>query len=569
MARTAKRYLGKTGESTPLTKSYKTAIYARLSVDRDCKKSESIENQLEIIKGYIQEHPELKNYKEYIDKGYTGTSFDRPGFNELMDDIKDGRINAIIVKDLSRFGRNDLETSNLLETILPFMQVRFISVNDRYDSSEGVSSNKALELALKNLVNDMYAKDISRKVYSAKRRNMNDGRYIAKEAPYGYKIDRESVNRSLVIDEEAAEVVREIYRRAGEGYCYRSIVSFLNMEGYSIPGEYKKTGSIIDRSDKRKGWRIGTLSNILSNPVYTGTLIQGKRTSKLFEGEIVHKTDAADWVVMENAHEPIISKEEYERVRNIIEAKLKKSTFLSDRGSNLMIKPNKYKKILFCGKCGSPLQMASEIRTRNGIEYRNYYFFCARGDEKSKNRACGVRITEKTLDRILYDNLVDIASGIINNSADKRKNITDFVTATEDILRKGEAEYKRAYCSLKQKIQGEKLDMSVIYGKYVDGLLSREEFISEQSRREITIRDMEANLNDMESNYEESKRQVESVIRWCLSLIRGKKRKKVDLSAELLDELVKEVRVFPEHVIEVDIPIRKPESNFLKGGDEV
>ena len=568
MARTAKRYLGKSEESNYSTKLYKTAIYARLSVDRDCKKSESIDNQLEIIKGYIQEHPELKNYKEYIDKGYTGTSFDRLGFNELMDDIKDGRINAIIVKDLSRFGRNDLETSNLLETILPFMQVRFISVNDRYDSAEGVSSNKALELALKNLVNDMYAKDISRKVYSAKRRNMNDGRYIAKEAPYGYKIDRESVNRSLVIDEEAAEVVREIYQRAGEGYCYRSIVSFLNMEGYSIPGEYKKTGSIIDRSEKRKGWRIGTLSNILSNLVYTGTLIQGKRTSKLFEGEKVHKTDETDWIVMENAHEPIISKEEYERVRNIIEAKIDKSTFISDRGSNLMIKTNKYKKILFCGKCGSPLQMASEIRTRNGIEYRNYYFFCARGDEKSKSRACGVRITEKTLDRILYDNLVDIASGIINNSADKRKNITDFAAATEDILRKGEAEYKRAYCSLEQKIQGEKLEMSGIYGKYVDGLLSREEFISEQSRRESSIRDMEANLNELGSNYVESKRQVESVIRWCLSFIRGKKRKVVDLSAELLDELVKEVRVFPEHVIEVDIPIRRPESILMEGGDE-
>ena len=406
MARTAKRYLGRS-KNTSGTKLYKTAIYARLSVDRDSKKSESIDNQLEIIKGYIQEHPELTNYKEYIDKGYTGTSFDRPGFNELMDDIKDGRINAIIVKDLSRFGRNDLETSNLLETILPFMQVRFISVNDRYDSAEGVSSNKALELALKNLVNDMYAKDISRKIYSTKRRNMNDGKYVGREAPYGYKIDSKSDNRSLVIDEEAAEVVREIYRRAGAGYSYRDIVVYLNLEGYSVPGEYKKTGSIIDRSDNRKGWRIGTLSNILSNPVYTGTLIQGKRTSKLFEGEKVHKTDEADWVVLENAHEPIISKDEYERVRNVIEAKLKNSTFSSDRGSNLMIKPNKYKKILFCGICGSPLQMASEIRKRNGIEYRNYYFFCTRSDEKSKNRACGVRITEKTLDRILYDNLVD------------------------------------------------------------------------------------------------------------------------------------------------------------------
>ena len=113
--------------------------------------NETIDNQLEIIKGYIQEHPELKNYKEYIDKGYMGTSFDRPGFNELMDDIKDGRINAIIVKDLSRFMRNDLETSNLLEMIFTFMQVRFISVNDRYDFAKGVSSNKALELSIKIL----------------------------------------------------------------------------------------------------------------------------------------------------------------------------------------------------------------------------------------------------------------------------------------------------------------------------------------------------------------------------------------------------------------------------------
>lgn len=221
-----------------------TALYARISVEQANRPNTSIESQLDIMKTFLRDHPELSHYREYTDSGFSGTNFDRPAFTRMMEDMKDGRINCIIVKDLSRFGRDYLETTNYLEIILPFLGVRFISVNDHFDSDAVNNENKALEIALKNLVNDMYAKDVSKRVSVARRQEMERGRFTGSNAPYGYHINKEDPLRHYLIDEPAAEVVRGIYRMAAEGTPLRKISLVLQERNLSIPGQYLRTGHL-------------------------------------------------------------------------------------------------------------------------------------------------------------------------------------------------------------------------------------------------------------------------------------------------------------------------------------
>jgi len=246
--------------------SYSVALYARLSVDIKDRQTESIENQIPILCNYISNKQELSKAYEYVDRGFTGTNFNRPDFNRMMQDVKDGKINCIIVKDLSRFGRDYLETGNYIETILPFMGERFISVDDHFDTGHEKNENKALEISIKNLVNDMYAKDISKRVSCVRLQEMTRGRFTGSNAPYGYKVDETDSLRKFIVDPLAADVVRKIFEMAYNGESMREISNYLQEHNYSIPGQYLKIGHIYQESgDETKKWNLGTISNILNN----------------------------------------------------------------------------------------------------------------------------------------------------------------------------------------------------------------------------------------------------------------------------------------------------------------
>ena len=232
MARKAERYnaiAGRNGAkdstvaSTSTRKQYSVALYARLSVEKDGCKSDSIESQFMIMENFIKDKPELSQYQKYFDRGVSGTTFTRPDFVRMMDDVKAGKINCIIVKDLSRFGRDYLETGNYIETILPFLGVRFISVNDHFDTVEGCNGNKGLGISLMNLVNDMYAKDVSKRITTAFESCMERGSVLG-NAPYGYDRIKDDNGYRLVIDEPAAEIVRKIFAMAKKGMRDRKSV---------------------------------------------------------------------------------------------------------------------------------------------------------------------------------------------------------------------------------------------------------------------------------------------------------------------------------------------------------
>ena len=283
----------KLSEQTPKVKThdFSVALYIRLSKEDSGKNNQNtVENQKALLEDFVKDKPDMKVVDIYIDNGFSGTNFERPAFQKMMEDAKRGKINCIIVKDLSRFGRSYLEAGNYLEKIFPFLNIRFISVTDHFDtfavnsSEDGRGVANGIEIPLKNIINEVYAKDISRKVGSAIEIQKREGRYGGGVAPYGYKKSN-TVKGKYEVDEEAAEVVRYIFRLRSEGYGYCSIVKILNEKGIKSPSAYRYEKGIV-RNEKGSNvlWKIYAIEDMLRDEVYLGNMVRGKTHSAMHKG---------------------------------------------------------------------------------------------------------------------------------------------------------------------------------------------------------------------------------------------------------------------------------------------
>ena len=326
MARTKNRHRSQSEIGTEVAngteKIYIAGIYTRLSQERkeDYRdKSNSLEMQEELC---IKEATEkdIKVFRVYKDYEYSGTNFKRPGFLEMMEDVRIGRINCIIVKDLSRFGREYLEISNYIEKVFPFLGVRFISVNDNLDTKDGIKSDKSYEIAIKNIFNDLYAKDISKKVKASKEVKMKQGSFIGAMAPYGYKVNKIDGKRVLVIDEKVADVVRLMFHLASQGKSNIQIARELT-ETYTTPAEYKRTGKVFKDKEDIKQWDTSYISKILSDEVYIGNLIQRIHSNRNDLNLKSKFRDKEEWIITENTHKGLIDKITFENIREIKEKK--------------------------------------------------------------------------------------------------------------------------------------------------------------------------------------------------------------------------------------------------------
>ena len=297
-------------------KIYKTAIYVRLSVEDIRKKiSDSIGTQKAMLLQYIETQPNLQLYKIYEDINYTGTNFNRPGFTKMIEDIQSGTVNCIIVKDLSRFGRNFEETGRYLEHVFPFLQIRFISVNDSYDSLTATLDETTLIVPLKNLLNEIYAHDISKKSQSSFKLKQKRGEVCGAFAPYGY-IKR---GTSLIIDEKTAPVVKQIFMWVTEGYSDNAITQNLNALKIAPPGRYlfEKGLAKSKKHEDTTFWYKSAVKRISENLTYTGILAQGKYQSNFLNGGGIIKKNSTEWIVRENTHKAIIEKELFDKVQKI------------------------------------------------------------------------------------------------------------------------------------------------------------------------------------------------------------------------------------------------------------
>ena len=389
----------------------KTAAYCRLS--RDDEQSESIANQRLLIESYINSHSEFELTDVYEDDGVTGMTYDRVAFLRMMRDIDAGRINAIIVKDLSRIGREQIETLNLIKREFILKNIRFIAITDDYDSFDRASDS--LSTSVKLLLNDYYCADISKKVRSAQKAKRERGDFIGSHAPYGYIKDPENKNR-LIIDKTAAMVVKKIFSLYISGYGKQAIARILNAEGIPNPTVYKQNilGQNYKNSNrlfKTSGWTYTTIHKMLQSRVYIGDTVQHRSEIRAYN---IHKKTAlpqAKWCIVENTHKPIIDKADFENVQRLL--KTKAST--PDMTRNI----SKYTGLFFCKDCGRAMNKYLSRKKKDGTRY--IAFKCATYSHYGKS-ACTIHsIREDELDSIILDRINKILKDAID------KNISEYI----------------------------------------------------------------------------------------------------------------------------------------------
>ena len=366
MARTSRKKLNPSSAAPVLENAaaiFRAGCYARLSLeDNGRDDSDSLENQLNLLEQFAAQNPELEIIDTYIDNGATGTNFERSEFGRLMEDVRSGRINCILVKDLSRFGRNYVETGQLLDIVLPALGVRFIAVNDSLDTLDASSAQK-LDVRLKNLINDYYARDISRKECSAMKSKRLRGEYIGNYAPYGYLKDPKDKNH-LIVDPVTAPTVRMIYQWRDQGMKYGAILKRLNELDIPSPGRYRFENGIITNNNKKGAgllWTRHAVTILLSNELYIGNMVQGKSSSCLHQGVAFHWTQPHEWDRVENTHEPIVDRELFQRVQCFNEEERQRHLSSINRYPELEKAENPYGKKMVCGSCGRVIKLYRNI----------------------------------------------------------------------------------------------------------------------------------------------------------------------------------------------------------------
>ena len=386
--------------SNNLSKTYLCGGYLRLSKeDEDIAKSEtlqsnSIENQKEYIEDYLQSKPEIRVVDFYIDDGYSGVNFDRPDFQRMLQDIKDKKINCVIVKDLSRLGRNYIEVGKYIERLFPFLGVRFIAINDNFDSADDAALSNNIIVPFKNLINDAYCRDISIKIRSHLEVKRKRGEFIGAFPVYGYM--RGEDKNKLIVDPCAAEIVKEIFAMKMEGMSQQAIADELNRLGVLSPAEYKKEqGSgykTVFQTHSRAKWTAVAVLRVLTNEVYMGTLIQGKESTPNYKVRVREKKPKEEWIRVENAHEAIISRTDFELISDI----LQKDTRVSTGKSAVSV----YSGYLVCADCGCSM-VRKKVRS-GSLEY--VYYVCS-GNKKDKDICSSHRISENTLNMAITKTL--------------------------------------------------------------------------------------------------------------------------------------------------------------------
>jgi DNA invertase Pin-like site-specific DNA recombinase len=431
---------------------YETALYVRLSVlDSGKNDGETILNQQELLEQFVATRPELTLKKVYVDNGETGVDFVRPAWNDLMSECRAGKINCIVVKDLSRVGRNYIETGEYLDKILPLLGVRLIAVTDNYDN-KNLTNGEQLVANLKNLVNDIYAKDISRKVSAALHTKQKNGDFIGSHAAYGYLKVSESKN-AIAVDPETAPIVRQIFNWKADGAGNAQIARRLNNADIPSPTRYRLLKGIFkDKRFNKCLWQVHTIITILKNPVYLGNMVQGKHIGSLCEGKTRTRAKADDWVIVEGTHEAIIEQELFDRVQALMaqrstQFKASQGKFAHFEKPELLLKG-----LLFCADCGRPLYRYKSVT--GGGKYCDWIYLC-RNSEILKT--CPQKyIHEPDLNGAVYDTIrTEIQkcaniSGIIeklNRESSHKKRLERFDNEIED----AEREIKRI-ASLRQAV---------------------------------------------------------------------------------------------------------------------
>lgn len=508
-------------------KVWNAALYIRLSVEFNGQRGDSLETQKKIMESFAALHPDIQVSGIYTDNGITGRTFERAAFQQMLADIEDGKINCIIVKDLSRLGRSTIDTGYYIEKYFPVRQVRFIAVNDQYDSEANQNNGEHIILPFKNMVNEAYAADISRKVRSQTRQSMKSGNYIGARPPYGYRKDPENCHK-LIVNEETAPAVRDIFQWAADGVSLNRIATQLNEQGIITPGFYLVKCGLIKpgRLMGSGNWQTWTVTKILADEVYVGDMVQGKTKT------IGHKqvpTEPEEWIIVRDTHEPLISRELFEKVQEL----RRRAAAKSKDQVNIPYTENVLRGRIFCGHCGKNLH-----RKRSHGEY---FFHCISNGRIAKNYCPGVCLKETDLFNIILAYIMKEAETVIGN--DLRLKEQDPRIAERKAS--AEKERKRLLASVEQN----RSFLRSLYENLVTGILTSGEYVELKQDYESRITADIAQAQTLEEYQKELDKQLHqfSSLAQKLTGINGS----TELTARLVDELIEKIIVRDQQDIEI------------------
>lgn len=508
------------------------ALYIRLSVEDNKRRGCSVENQKLVLNDFLADKPDFVVYDTYIDNGATGTNFHRPGFQQMLSDIEAGHIDCVIVKDLSRLGRNSIDTGYYIEQYFHTHNVRFIAVTDQFDTADPGSLHSGIMLPLKNMINEAYALDIGRKIKAQARQAMKDGDYIGARAPYGYRKDPDNCHK-LLIDEDTAPVVRQIFEWAHGHVALNRIVRNLNEMGITAPSHYKKsTEEITSPGLIGSGkWQTRTVMKILESEVCTGDLVQGK--TKIVDHQQV-KAGKDNLIIARRTHEPIISYELFTAVQEYRKQICEESRAVPKRPYT----PNIFKGKVFCADCGRSLHRQRAER-KKGPDV--YWFHCLTNSRVAKDSCKGVMMQETEL--------IATVTAILEKELSVALGMSLPLFQLEAKQKKDKDRLKTQMSARRQETERKRRLIRGLYENFVQGILTNEEYFELKADYEESIRTLSGEIEALEKDMD----ALDSRLVRYRAMEKDAKSLTQDhaLTAELIDRLIERIEIDHERNIHV------------------
>ncbi|MDK9711214.1 recombinase family protein [Acidaminobacter sp.] len=502
---------------------YVIALYIRLSLEDSKYDSMSIDNQRIALREYAESLSGVGDIEilEFVDNGYSGTNFERPAVQELLELVREYKIDCVIVKDFSRFGRNSIEMGYFIEQVFPLFRTRFISIGDGYDSINYKEDTGGIEVAFKYIIGEYYSKDLSEKSKSAKYAKMRRGEYRCKTCPYGYKSGKD---KQMEIDDEAAEIVKMIFDLSLAGKTAYQIVETLYNKKIPTPGEYKAArGNTAHDTTKTNGiWQRATVLRILEDERYTGTYILGKRTVKEIGGNKSRLKDKSEWFTIPDSHPAIISKETYDKVQ---------SKLRHCKNDKKVFKEYPLRSKAFCGCCEHALYR---------LPKKEPVFTCKHSRVDASLECHGLQIAESELEELLFRVISKQAEIIL--SLDNVVNLNEY-----DVSLAKNAEYEKQLRALGDQKRG-------LYERFLSQDISLEEYKAAKAACDDDIE----NLNRLSASAATSITQfrMDSTERSKIQTLARDVKSESKLTRPLVEKLIDKVRIFPGNRIEVDWKIK-------------
>ena len=536
-------------------KIWSVALYIRLSQEdedngKDKQESNSVTSQKTLLNEFVETHDDLIVYDTYIDDGFTGTDFNRPSFQRLLEDMRNGNINCVIVKDLSRLGRNYIEVGNYIEQVFPLFDIRFIAINDLVDSFKNPASTNTILVPFKNLINDEYCRDTSLKIRSSLNGKKKKGEFIGAFPAYGYLKDPKDKHK-LIIDKSVVHIIRNIFDwNVNEGLGKIAICHKLNELGILNPTghkriELKQNYNNYGIQNNTFTWAPSTIRNILSNEVYIGNTVQGKRRTKSYKIHKVESVPKEEWIRVENTHEPIIDKEIFKKAQELAKRDVKIST----KTKSLSV----WAGFLKCADCKRAMNKKSSTN-KSGNKYE--YYICSTYRKKS-NKLCTKHtikvesLRQAVLQAInlhinLFMNIEEIIKQMSENTYqnEKNKNIKNMIVSKQNDISRI-LNYKRN-----------------LYEDWKNGDITKEEYLEYKQKYENDIEKFQINIDRLEKEKKNYEKQTTNSSEWIENLKR--QRGITELSRDIMLELIDYIYVHENGNITIKFKFEDEFEKYLK-----